>query len=175
MRFPGRSSGGRGGGGLGILGILIILGLMLFFGVDPRVILQGPPSGSETTFPDIHLPQQRPDATNFPMPGRASEPQIERPRTAGEDDLKSFVSVVLATTEDVWEETLARYGQRYRDPTLVLFSGGTRSACGTGLAQMGPFYCPLDGKVYIDLDFYRELKDRFRAPGRYGASLCHCA
>ena len=164
MRFPGGSSGGRGGGGLGILGILIILGLMLFFGVDPRVILQGP-SGSEGTFPDIHLPQQRPDATNFPMPGGQSEPQIERPRTAGEDDLKSFVSVVLATTEDVWEETLARYGQRYSDPTLVLFSGATRSACGTGLAQMGPFYCPLDSKVYIDLDFYRELKDRFRAPG----------
>lgn len=163
-RFPGGSSGGRGGGGIGILGILIILGLMLFFGVDPRVILQGP-SGSEGTFPDIHLPQQSPDATNFPMPGGQSEPQIERPRTAGEDDLKSFVSVVLATTEDVWEETLARYGQRYSDPTLVLFSGATRSACGTGLAQMGPFYCPLDGKVYIDLDFYRELKDRFRAPG----------
>ncbi len=164
MRFPGGSSGGRGGGGIGILGILIILGLMLFFGVDPRVILQGP-SGSETTFPDIQLPQQRPDATNFPMPDGQSEPQIERPRTAGEDDLKSFVSVVLATTEDVWEEMLARYGQRYRDPTLVLFSGSTRSACGTGLAQMGPFYCPLDGKVYIDLDFYRELKDRFHAPG----------
>lgn len=164
MRFPGGSSGGRGGGGLGILGILIILGLMLFFGVDPRVILQGP-SGSEGTFPDIHLPQQRPDATNFPMPGGQSEPQIERPRTAGEDDLKSFVSVVLGTTEDVWEEMLARYGQRYSDPTLVLFSGATRSACGTGLAQMGPFYCPLDGKVYIDLAFYRELKDRFHAPG----------
>lgn len=164
MRFPGGSSGGRGGGGLGILGILIILGLMLFFGVDPRVILQGP-SGSEGTFPDIHLPQQRPDATNFPNPGGQSEPQIERPRTAGEDDLKSFVSVVLGTTEDVWEEMLARYGQRYSDPTLVLFSGATRSACGTGLAQMGPFYCPLDGKVYIDLAFYRELKDRFHAPG----------
>jgi predicted metalloprotease len=99
------------------------------------------------------------------MPGGQSEPQIERPRTAGEDDLKSFVSVVLATTEDVWQEMLARYGQSYRDPTLVLFSGATRSACGMGLAQMGPFYCPLDGKVYIDLDFYRALKNRFRAPG----------
>jgi uncharacterized protein len=164
MRFPGGSPGGRGGGGIGIVGILIILGLMLFFGVDPRVILQGP-SGTESTFPDIQLPQQRPDATNSPFPGGQSMPRIDRPQTTGEDDLKKFVSVVLATTEDVWEDILARYGQRYRDPTLVLFSGSTRSACGMGLAQMGPFYCPLDGKVYIDLDFYRELRDRFRAPG----------
>jgi predicted metalloprotease len=162
MRFPSGSPGGRGGGGIGILGILIILGLMLFFGVDPREILQGP-SGGGTTFPDIQLPQQRPDATNFP--GGQSVPRIDRPQSTGEDDLKKFVSVVLATTEDVWEDILARYGQRYRDPTLVLFSGATRSACGTGLAQMGPFYCPLDGKVYIDLDFYRELRERFRAPG----------
>lgn len=163
MRFPGGSSGGRGGGGLGIVGILIILGLMLFFGIDPRVILQGPSGGG--TFPDIQLPQQRPDATNFPFPGAESGPQIQRPETAGEDDLKRFVSVVLATTEDVWNEMLASYGRAYRDPTLVLFSGSTRSACGVGLAQMGPFYCPLDGKVYIDLDFYRELKTRFQAPG----------
>ncbi|MGV1014937.1 MAG: neutral zinc metallopeptidase [Methyloceanibacter sp.] len=167
MRFP--SGGGRGGGGgLGIVGILIILGLMLFFGVDPRVILQdagpGGPGGGGATFPDIRPPQQRPDATNFPMPGQ-SEPRIDRPQTAGEDDLRRFVSVVLATTEDVWEDLLARYGHAYRHPTLVLFSGSTRSACGMGLAQMGPFYCPLDGKVYIDLDFYRELKTRFKAPG----------
>jgi predicted metalloprotease len=112
------------------------------------------------------LPQSRPDATNFPIPGQEG-PQIEPPKTASEDDLKRFVSVVLGTTEDVWQETLARYGRRYDDPTLVLFSGGVRSACGLGMAQMGPFYCPMDGKVYIDLDFYRELRDRFRAPGDF--------
>jgi predicted metalloprotease len=164
VRFP--SGGGSGGGGIGTVGLLIILGLMLFFGVDPSVLMQGGggPGGGEVSFPDIRLPQSRPDATNFPVPGQQG-PQVQHPRTSSEDDLKRFVSVVLGTTEDVWQETLARYGRRYTEPTLVLFSGGVRSACGTGLSQMGPFYCPNDQKVYIDLDFYRELKDRFRAPG----------
>jgi uncharacterized protein len=166
MRFP---SGGSGrGGGIGILGILIILGLMFFFGVDPSVILQGgPPGGDQGNFPDIQLPQSRPDTTNFPIPGQQHEPPIERPQTTNEDDLKRFVAVVLGDTEDVWRDIFARYGEGYSDPKLVLFSGGVRSACGTGLAQMGPFYCPNDEKVYIDLDFYEELKDRFKAPGDF--------
>lgn len=117
-------------------------------------------------FPDIQLPQSRPDTTNFPTPGGQGT-DIQRPKTAGDDDLKRFVAVVLATTEDSWEQTFQRLGQRYRDPTLVLFSGSVRSACGTGMAAMGPFYCPGDEKVYIDLDFYRELKNRFRAPGDF--------
>lgn len=168
MRFPTSGGSGRRGGGIGIIGLLIILGLMLFFGVDPSVIMQGGgPGGDIRTFPDIHLPQPRTDTTNFPVPGGQSEPQIQRPHTTSEDDLKSFVAVVLGSTEDVWQDLLSRYGERYSDPTLVLFSGATRSACGTGLAQMGPFYCPLDQKVYIDLEFYRELKDRFRAPGDF--------
>jgi uncharacterized protein len=165
--FPSGGDGsGRGGGGIGIIGILVILGLMLFFGVDPSVIMQGPggSGGDGTTFPDIRLPQSQPDATNFPVPDQQG-PQVQRPQTTSEDDLKRFVSVVLGTTEDVWQDMLAQYGRRYSDPTLVLFSGGVRSACGLGMAQMGPFYCPLDQKVYIDLDFYRELRDRFRAPG----------
>jgi predicted metalloprotease len=163
--FPSGGSGRRGGG-IGIVGLLVILGLMLFFGVDPSVIMQGGPGGDTTTFPDIRLPQSRPDATNFPVPEQAG-PQVERPRTTSEDDLKRFVAVVLGTTEDVWREMLARYGARYSDPKLVLFTGGVRSGCGTGLAQMGPFYCPLDQKVYIDLDFYKELKNRFNAPGDF--------
>jgi len=163
VRFP--SGGGSGGGGIGIVGLLIILGLMLFFGVDPSVIMQGGgPGGGATTFPDIRLPQSRPDATNFPVPGQQGPP-VQRPQTTSEDDLKRFVSVVLADTEDVWRGIFGRYGERYRDPTLVLFSGGVRSGCGMGLAQMGPFYCPSDEKVYIDLDFYEDLKNRFRAPG----------
>ena len=167
VRFPsGGGSGGRGGG-IGIVGLLIILGLMLFFGVDPSVIMQGGgPGGDATTFPDIRLPQSRPDATNFPVPGQQGPP-VERPQTTSEDDLKRFVSVVLADTEDVWRDIFGRYGQRYSDPTLVLFSGGVRSACGMGLAQMGPFYCPSDEKVYIDLDFYEELKNRFRVQGDF--------
>ena len=102
---------------------------------------------------------------NFPVPG--GQAQIERPKSAGEDDLKRFISVVLATTEDSWTQTFRQLGARYREPKLVLFSGAVRSACGTGMAAMGPFYCPADEKVYIDLDFYRELKNRFRAPGDF--------
>jgi predicted metalloprotease len=166
MRFPSGGSG-RGGGGIGILGILIILGLMFFFGVDPSVILQGGPPGGGGNFPDIQLPQSRPDTTNFPIPGQEHGPPIERPQTSNEDDLKRFVAVVLGDTEDVWRGIFTRYGERYSDPKLVLFSGGVRSACGTGLAQMGPFYCPNDEKVYIDLDFYEELKNRFKAPGDF--------
>jgi predicted metalloprotease len=162
MRFP--SGGGRRSGGIGIVGLLIILGLMFFFGVDPRVIMQGGPPGDQGGFPDIRLPQSRPDATDFPMPGQGG-PQIQRPQTTSEDDLKRFVAVVLAETEDVWRNLLARYGRRYNDPTLVLFSGGVRSSCGVAMSQMGPFYCPEDEKVYIDLSFYRELKNRFGAPG----------
>ena len=164
-RFPVGGSGGRGR--IGVFGIIISLGLMLFFGVDPGAIIQGGPNGDETTVPDIRLPQSRPDATNLPIPGGDSGAQIQRPQGRAEDDLNSFVAAVLGTTEDVWRNTFAQYGQRYSDPKLVLFSGGVRSSCGMGLAAMGPFYCPADEKVYIDLDFYRELKDRFRAPGDF--------
>jgi uncharacterized protein len=165
MRFPSGGDGGGGrGGGIGIVGLLIILGLMFFFGVDPRVIMQGAPTGQDGGFPDIRLPQSRPETTNYPGPSQRG-PQIQRPQSASEDDLKSFVAVVLAETEDVWRNLFERYGEAYNDPKLVLFSGGVRSACGVGMAQMGPFYCPMDEKVYIDLSFYRELKERFRAPG----------
>ena len=125
----------------------------------------GPPGGDTQGFPDIRLPQHRPETTNYPVPRQPPGPDIQRPRTANEDELKQFVSVVLAETEDVWRNLFNQYGARYRDPTLVLFSGGVRSACGIGMSQMGPFYCPMDGKVYIDLAFYRELKERFNAPG----------
>jgi predicted metalloprotease len=164
VRFPG--GGGARGGGIGIVGLLILLGLMFFFGVDPRVIMQGGgPGGDESNFPDVRLPQSRPDTTGFPVPRQPQGPDLQHPRTSSQDDLKQFVSVVLAETEDVWNNLLPQYGQRYRDPKLVLFSGGVRSACGIGMAQMGPFYCPQDENVYIDLSFYKELKDRFNAPG----------
>ena len=161
IRFPSGGGGGGGGGGIGIIGLLIILGLMFFFGVDPRVILQGG-GGGGGDIPNIQLPQQRPDATNTP---RQQGPDIQRPQSANEDDLKKFVSVVLAETEDVWGNLFKQYGESYSDPTLVLFSNGVRSACGMAVSAMGPFYCPADEKVYIDLSFYRELRDRFKAPG----------
>lgn len=164
MRFPSGGGGGRGGG-IGIVGFLIILGLMLFFGLDPSTIIQSGPSGDGRNFPDIRLPESRPDTTN--SPGTGADRPISRPETGSADDLKQFVSVVLANTEDVWEDLLGSYGRRYNDPTLVLFSGAVRSACGTGMAAMGPFYCPSDEKVYIDLSFFEELKSRFRAPGDF--------
>ena len=160
-RLPGA---GGGGGGIGIVGILIILGLMIFFGIDPRIILQQG-SSDRGGFPDIHFPQERTDTTNVPIPEEGGGAKIERPRSTSEDDLKRFVSVVLAETEDVWRALFQQVGQNYREPTLVLFTGGVRSGCGVGMSQMGPFYCPLDQKVYVDLAFYGDLKDRFQAPG----------
>src|SRR5581483_11727726 len=152
VAFPSGGGSGRGGG-IGIIGILIILALMWFFGIDPTVLMQGGPGG-EGNFPDIHLPQQAPDTgeETAPVP---QGPPLEHPKTTSEDDLKQFVSVVLADTEDVWQDIFRRYGETYSDPKLVLYSGAIRSACGTGMAAMGPFYCPNDEKVYIDLSFYQ--------------------
>jgi predicted metalloprotease len=87
--------------------------------------------------------------------------------TAQENELADFVSVVLADTEDTWRPLFARMGGVYREPKLVLFTGSVQSACGMAGAQMGPFYCPGDSKVYIDLSFYQELKDRLGAPGDF--------
>ena len=84
-----------------------------------------------------------------------------------ERELVSFVSVVLADTEDTWHELFRRQGKTYQEPRLVLFRGATRSACGLGQAAMGPFYCPADHRVYIDLSFYQDLRDRFKAPGDF--------
>jgi uncharacterized protein len=83
------------------------------------------------------------------------------------DEKARFVKWVLADTEDVWEKLFTGAGRRYEKPTLVMFSGATRTACGTGQSAMGPFYCPLDRKVYIDLAFYDDLRRRFHAPGDF--------
>lgn len=169
--FPGRRGGMRipvGGrkGGIGIVGMLVIVGLMLFFGVDPTAILQGGGGGGSMQMPDIRLPQPGTRRPQLPAPGRQA-PSTQGPKSTSKDDLKAFTAVVLADTEDVWNAIFKQFGRTYREPKLVLFSGATRSTCGTGMSQMGPFYCPLDQKVYIDLVFYRELKNRFRAPGDF--------
>ncbi|MFD0987410.1 KPN_02809 family neutral zinc metallopeptidase [Methyloligella solikamskensis] len=142
MRIP---VGGKGG--IGIVGLLIIVGLMLFFGIDPRVLLQegGAPPPSQQT-------EQRTD---------------DQTGTDANDEMKKFVSVVLADTEDVWNEIFSEGGRTYREPELVLYSGRVSSACGLGMAAMGPFYCPQDQKVYLDFSFFRELKSRFDAPGDF--------
>jgi uncharacterized protein len=129
------------GGGIGTVVILV---LALFFGFDPGVILntEGPPTGSVTEAP----------------PPSASTPT---------DTQKDFVSVVLADTEDTWTQLFRQMNREYRAPKLVLFRGAVQSACGMAGAAVGPFYCPPDRKVYLDLDFFRALSERFRAPGDF--------
>ncbi len=137
-RRPGRLRIGRGLGGIGTIVIVLIA---LYFGVDPSMFLQGsaPPSPRQTA----------------------------EPRSAQENQLADFVSVVLADTEDSWRDLFASDGRTYREPKLVLFTDVVRSACGFAEAAMGPFYCPADQKVYIDLGFYRDLRKRHGAPGDF--------
>lgn len=137
----GISPGGMAaGGGLGTL-VLVIVALL--FGADPRLLLEGVPT----------------------EPTPATSPA--RPANPAEEELKRFTSVVLADTEDVWKEIFRREGIRYREPALVLFNGQVRSACGAAGATVGPFYCPGDQKVYLDLSFFRDLDKRFGAPGDF--------
>ena len=161
--------GGRGGkrGGIGIAGLLVIVGLMLFFGIDPRVILQGGPQPTgrpDIQMPDIRLPGDTRPSTSPRTAGRAP---VQAPKSRRDDELKRFISVILADTEDVWHRLFKQIGRQYHEPTMVIFSGSTRSGCGVGVAAMGPFYCPLDQKLYIDLSFYKEMKSRFGAPGDF--------
>lgn len=141
---------GRGmGGGLKFGGgAIIALVVAYFLGVDPR-LLMGLFEGVQTT-------QVQPAP-----PGGAQETGLPS------DDLAQFVSVVLADTEDTWNEIFANSGSQYVPPKLVLFEGQVRSACGVAGASAGPFYCSLDQKAYIDLAFYSELRERFQAPGDF--------
>lgn len=160
-RMP-RMPGGRRGG-MGLTGILVIVGIMLLFGIDPRAILQGGMPQVQRPAPQQPLPQQ-------PAPTQTAPRQpsgIPDTKTATGDEAKQFVSVVLADTEDVWGQIFKNGNARYDPPTLVLFSNFVRSACGMAPSAAGPFYCPLDQKVYIDLTFFNELKNRFGAPGDF--------
>ena len=128
------------GGGLGTIVILI---LALLFGADPQQLLNQAPSDP------------------------SSGVQSSRPVNPEEEELKQFVSVVLGKSEDVWHDMFRRNGSQYREPTLVLFTDQVQSACGRAGAAVGPFYCPADEKVYIDLGFYEALRRRFNAPGDF--------
>lgn len=130
------------GGGIGT--IVIIL-LALYFGVDPTPLLQDLQGG----------------------PAASSSGRQPTAEELSDDPLADMIAVVVADTEDVWGGLFANAGREYVPPTLVLFSGATRSACGLGQAAMGPFYCPADQKAYIDLAFYEEMRTRFRAPGDF--------
>ena len=152
MPFP------QGGGfpapmrqGGGIVGILVILGIALLLGVDPRVLLQG--GGME-------LPG---GARQIQLPHNGQPPAV----SAQDDSTKRFVAVVLADTEDVWAKIFKDMGRTYTPPKLVLFRNAIQSGCGLASAQAGPFYCPVNRKIYIDLSFFEMLKRRFKAPGEF--------
>ncbi len=143
-RMGGRSGRGRRAGGIGI-GTIVIALIAMYFGVDPSIVLN--------------------NAGMAPPPAGQSAPA--GPRPAGEDALARFVSMVLADTEKTWHALFQAGGRRYVEPKLVLFTGATQTACGVGQDAMGPFYCPRDQKVYIDLGFYDDLRERYRAPGDF--------
>ena len=125
------------GGGLG--GVILLI-LALYFGVDPSVILNQNP------------------AVNAGGPAATSP---------ADEETKQFVSTVLAYTEDTWSDLFRQANKTYREPKLVLFTGAVESACGFAQAAMGPFYCPDDEKVYLDMSFFQELRNRFQAPGDF--------
>ena len=142
--------GSRRGVGLGGgLGLIVIVVLALVFGVDPTTLLQGL------------------DGTGGYQTEDARQPGQNGGDMSATDEKKEFVSHVLGDTEDTWHALFQQLGQTYQDPRLVLFSGAIQSACGFAQAAMGPFYCPADSKVYIDLSFYDELQRRFQAPGDF--------
>lgn len=168
--FPGMGGGMRipiGGGGMSFTTMLIIGAIMLLFGMNPLDLLRqmGPGGGGAINIPmpGGGTPDPRSSGDNpfnLPRPGQAQAP-------AADDDMKKFVGQVLADTENVWGRVFKAMGKTYEDPPLVVFRGATRTACGQGQTAMGPFYCPNDRKVYIDLAFYEQLKRQFNAPGEF--------
>lgn len=154
----GSGGGGRGGGGirvgggrgvgLGTIAIALVAGWI--FGINPGTII-GVLGGLEGAEPAATQQAPAPGAT----------------RSAPQDEQARFVSTVLASTEEVWAETFQASGRDYRKPVLVLYRGSTRSACGVGQAAMGPFYCPGDQKVYLDLGFFETMHRQLGAPGDF--------
>lgn len=138
----------RGAGGLAVgggIGSIVIALIVYLLGGDPSIVTDQAPAPSQS-------------------PAQSRSGQGYAPT---DDSLKQFVSVVLAETEDTWNALFQQNGMQYREPRLVLFSGQVQSACGMAGAAVGPFYCPMDSKVYIDLSFYRQLRERLGAPGDF--------
>ncbi|MEM7465025.1 MAG: neutral zinc metallopeptidase, partial [Pseudomonadota bacterium] len=154
IRIP---MGGRRGGGSFGCGTLIVIGLVLWMlGINPLNLLGGLGGGLGGGL----NPSTSPNTTS---------PQIDRTTGTGgrEDEMRQFVATILGSTEEVWTEIFKSYGKQYPKPELVLFSGGVRSACGSASSASGPFYCPGDNRVYIDLTFFRQLAQQFGAPGDF--------
>jgi predicted metalloprotease len=131
--------------GLSLGGVLFLVVLSLL-GINPLPFL-----GVATQAPQVEMQE-------------SAQPYQESPQ---ESALREMTAVVLADTEDTWSALLPQYGIQYAEPTLVLFSDAVQSGCGTAESAMGPFYCPLDQKVYIDMSFYNDLSQRFGAPGDF--------
>jgi hypothetical protein len=150
--FPIPMGGGGGGGvftgGLGMIGFIVVA---LLFGADPGEILGGMTGGGAPT-------------TQTSTPSSSASRPAQRPAA---DPEAQFVARVLKSTETVWTDIFRDMGKVYREPRLVLFRDATRTECGVGQAAMGPFYCPADQRVYLDLGFFDELAARFRAPGQF--------
>ncbi len=132
-------------GGIGGLGLVAVVVISMLMGVDPSSILQ--------------VVEQNTQPSSISVEQSAT--------TAANDDMRNFVAVVLAETEDVWNDTFQQAGKTYEEPRLVLFSGAVDSACGMADSAVGPFYCPGDHKVYLDLAFFEELHSRFGASGDF--------
>jgi uncharacterized protein len=150
MRIPGGViRGGRGGGGIGSIFVLIVLGIILWaVGINPMILLDGG-SGTSTS-----IEQQAGPSTQGLAPGQR-------------DEASEFIATVLAETEDTWNGIMEAQGADYPEPTLVLFEGAVSSACGQASSAVGPFYCPNDQQLYIDLGFFNELAERFDAAGDF--------
>jgi len=159
------SFGGRGG--IGIFGLLILLGLWFFFGIDPRSFMGG--DGQSLPMPTQDQGGQALPKWNVPgLPGtQASATSSSTASIRPGDELTHYVKQVYQSTTDFWTATFQGFGKSYPHPTLVLYDNATPTGCGTGQAAMGPFYCPEDQKVYLDLAFYKELATRFGAPGNF--------
>ena len=168
FRIPGGLGRGRtggsggpirraGGGGFGTIIIIVILFFLLrSCGINPLDMLTGGGGGL--------VPQQTERTTRTtPMP----EPRTQTGRTATNDEIKQFIGVVLAETEDVWSGIFRQEGRTYPEPKLVMFSNSIRSACGMASSATGPFYCPGDSKVYLDTSFFRTLAEQFDASGDF--------
>ncbi|MGO8740461.1 KPN_02809 family neutral zinc metallopeptidase [Rhodoblastus sp.] len=144
-------AGGGSSGHLG-LGAMIVLGLIGYaFGVDPRVLIGGAEMVSQ-------------------MSGGAQQQQVSTPRQMGapKDQMGRFVAAVLAENEDVWKDVLpAQTGVQFKPAPIVLFNGATRSACGAAKSAMGPFYCPLDKKIYLDTSFFRDMQTKYGGGGDF--------
>jgi len=148
--------GGRRGGGIAVGGIggVVLLVVALLLGVDPSVLLNG----------GEMAPQPAPQERRFDQ----GQDQARAPQ--GDDAGRRFIAQVLGETEQVWNQQFRQLGRRYEEPVLVLFSGATQSGCGAAQAQTGPFYCPNDQRVYIDLEFMAQLQRQLRATGDFAAA-----